>query len=60
MIDGQIFLEKLNERRINLEHMVAEGQARDYESYRFFIGQIQGLREAIEICQTFITRSIHD
>jgi len=44
-------IEKLTDAKNELEQLVSQGQAHDYESYRFYIGKIQGLKDALDICQ---------
>lgn len=49
-------LGRLKEAKADVERMVSSGQAQDYESYRFFIGRIQGLQDAINILEDLYKR----
>jgi hypothetical protein len=42
-------IDKLTEIKQQLENTIIEGQIQNYESYKFFIGRIQGLKDAIDI-----------
>lgn len=48
----QTFLEDLKKAKSKIEHNVLRGQVHDFASYRFLTGQIKGLQDAIDICQT--------
>lgn len=50
-------IDELNNARNELEQTVTQGQAHDYESYRYFIGRIQGLKDALDICKDTLKRS---
>lgn len=48
----QTLLEDLRKAKSKIENNVLRGQAHDFASYRFLTGQIKGLEDAINICQT--------
>lgn len=35
----------------NIEHVVLHTQVQDFTTYKFLLGQIQGLQDAINICK---------
>jgi hypothetical protein len=47
-------IEELNKAKKKIEHTVTCGGANDYESYRFYIGRLQGLQDALDICHDII------
>jgi len=53
-------IDELNNARKELEQTVAQGGAHDYESYRFFIGRIQGLKDALDICKDTLKRTEYE
>lgn len=42
---------KLTARRDELGQFVVDGHASDFADYRFRVGQIEGLTQAIDICE---------
>jgi hypothetical protein len=40
---------KLNDAKQVLENYVLQGNVQDFASYRFLVGQIKGLQDAIDI-----------
>lgn len=53
-------VENLNEAKSKVENCVTQGQIHDFPSYRFLIGQIKGLQDAIDICENIFKRSIDE
>lgn len=46
--------ENLTNAKKQFEHCLAQGNAQDFATYRYLVGQIKGLQDAIDICnQTF-------
>lgn len=50
-------VENLREEKNKIENYVISGQIHDFSSYRFFVGQIKGMQDAIDICQTIFKGS---
>jgi hypothetical protein len=48
---GQRLIKKFKEAQQQLETYVIRGNAQDLVQYKFAIGQIKGLQEAINICR---------
>jgi hypothetical protein len=44
-------IKQISELQRQKEEHVLGGLIKDFESYRFFVGEIKGLRDAIEICE---------
>lgn len=53
-------IEKLTEAKKELEALVSQGGANNYEHYRFLIGRIQGLKDAIDISRDILKRGIDE
>jgi len=51
-----ILLEKLTERRREMEALLLAGQVENFDSYRFLVGKIRGLQDAIEIYTEIMQR----
>lgn len=51
-------IEELNKAKKIIEHTVTCGEANDYEAYRFYIGRLQGLQDALDICRDIIKGNI--
>jgi hypothetical protein len=39
-----------------IENYVIQGNVQDFASYRYLVGQIKGLQDAIDICNTTFKR----
>lgn len=50
-------IEDLKEAKSKIENCVVQGLIHDFASYRYFVGQIKGLQDAIDICQGIFKRS---
>ncbi len=59
MLHGRL-LEKLTEAKKELEALVSQGGANNYEHYRFLIGRIQGLKDAIDIIKDIFKRGVDE
>jgi hypothetical protein len=44
-------LQELSQERANLEKMISCGQVEDFAAYKFLVGKVAGLSEAIDICK---------
>ncbi len=53
-------IDELDKAKKEFEQTVADGKVHDYESYKYFVGRIQGLKDAIEICRNTTRRSDDD
>lgn len=53
-------IKELTAAKHDLESLVATGGVHNYETYRFFIGRIHGLKDAIDICQNLIKGKTED
>lgn len=53
-------LDALREVKSELESVVSGGQLNDFETYKYFTGRIQGLKDSIDIIQNIIKRSINE
>lgn len=53
-------LYELREEKKNLETIVTQDGIRDFNQYRFFVGQISGLETAIEICKNIFKGEINE
>jgi len=53
-------LKQLKEEKRRIESYVSGGQVQDFASYRFFVGQIKGLQDSIEICRNAFKGEISD
>lgn len=51
-------MEELREEKRKVESYVIKGQIHDFPSYRFSVGQIKGLQDAIDICQNIFKGEI--
>lgn len=51
-----IFLEKITERKRETEALLLAGQPENFDSYRYLVGKVRGLQDAIEIYTEFIKR----
>ena len=51
MIRNQ-FLEKLTDHKQTIENVILQGNLKDFEHYRFLVGQVRGIQDAIDIFQT--------
>ena len=56
----QRIIEELNTAKKKLEHTVICGGAHDYEAYRFYIGRLQGLQDALDICHDTIKGNFNE
>lgn len=45
------FIETVNKEKQKKETYISEGHAHDYPEYRFVVGQIRGLQDAIEMVE---------
>ena len=53
-------LDSLKEEKQRVENYVTTGHIQDFASYRFSIGQIKGLQDAIAICSDVFKGDIDD
>jgi hypothetical protein len=51
-----ILLEKLTERKRETEALLLAGQVDSFDSYRYLVGKIRGLQDAIEIYTEIMQR----
>jgi len=49
-------IDNLKEAKQQIENYVIQGNIQDFASYRFLVGQIKGLQDAIDICNTTFKR----
>jgi len=47
-------IEQLYEEKSKIEKYVTMGQIHDFAAYKFFIGQIKGLQDSIDICKNIM------
>jgi len=55
MMHGRL-TEQLKEAKQQIVNYVAQGKVLDFASYRFLVGQIKGLQDAIDICNDTFKR----
>jgi hypothetical protein len=55
-----ILLEKLTERKQETEALLLAGQIDSFDSYRYLVGKIRGLQDAIEIYTEIMRRRSND
>jgi len=55
MIHGRL-TDDLKGAKQQIENYVIQGNVQDFASYRYLIGQIKGLQDAIDICNTTFKR----
>ena len=55
MMHGRL-TDKLKEAKQQIATYVAQGKVQDFASYRFLVGQIKGLQDAIDICNDTFKR----
>lgn len=48
--------EDLKKAKQQIENYVTQGNVQDFASYRYLAGQIKGLQDAIDICNTAFKR----
>jgi len=53
-------VEHLREEKGKIENYIIQGQIHDFASYKFFVGQIKGLQDAIDICKNTFKEDIDD
>lgn len=49
-------VDNLKEVKQQIENYVTQGNVQDFASYRYLAGQIKGLQDAIDICNTAFKR----
>jgi hypothetical protein len=55
MLHGRL-TDELKTAKQQIENYVIQGNVQDFASYRFLVGQIKGLQDAIDICNTTFKR----
>jgi hypothetical protein len=55
MIHGRL-TDDLKGAKQQIENYVIQGNVQDFASYRYLVGQIKGLQDAIDICNTTFKR----
>lgn len=53
-------IDEINKARKEFEQTIADGKVHDYETYKYFVGRIQGLKDAVEICHDTVKRNNND
>ncbi len=53
-------MQDLQEAKSNLQDHIIQGQSPDFPSYRFMVGQIQGLNRAISIFQERLKGEVNE
>lgn len=53
-------LEKLKDHKGEAENLVLQGQLDDFYDYRYLMGKIKGLQDALDICRETFRRSDND
>lgn len=53
-------IKALREERAGLEKMLSQGNVEDFSAYKFLVGKIRGLTNAIEICRDTFKRYDND
>lgn len=56
----QRIIEDIKQAKMKIEHTITSGAANDYEAYRFYIGRIQGLQDALDICQDCLKGNLNE
>jgi len=49
-------LKDIRQAKSNMESIILHGQIDDFTTYKFLVGQIKGLQDAIDICQQTFKR----
>lgn len=53
------FIKKLKEYKRELEHTLLTNQVENFTEYKYLVGKIRGVQDALEIWNTVVNRNIN-
>ncbi len=53
-------VQNLHDEKSKREKSLINGQVQDFASYRFLVGQVKGLEDAINICQDIFRGNVDE